>query len=127
VLGWINLVLGGFNLIPALPMDGGRILRALLSRRIGYLRATELAVELARGFAIALGLYGLFTLHLYFSLLAVVLWLMATAELQMVRFHDVGRREREVEVLPRGFTRPVWRDGFVVRRHGRGFVIEPLE
>jgi Zn-dependent protease len=50
-IGAMNLVMGLFNLIPAFPMDGGRVLRALLSRRMGYLRATDLAIRIGRGFA----------------------------------------------------------------------------
>ncbi len=54
-LGYINLVLLGFNLIPALPLDGGRILRAALWLRSGDVRrATATAVEIARGFAFVL-------------------------------------------------------------------------
>ncbi len=85
MLGWINLVMALFNLVPALPMDGGRIFRALLSRRMGMLRATEISVTVARGVAIVMGVVGLVTLQLYLALLAVVLWTMGTAELNNAR------------------------------------------
>lgn len=85
LLGWINVVIGVFNLLPALPMDGGRILRALLTRKYPFERATEISVRLARGFAIALGVTGLFTAQLYLVLLAGLLWFMSAAELRNAR------------------------------------------
>jgi len=142
LVGWINLVIGAFNLVPALPMDGGRILRAILARRTSYLRATETSVRVARVFAVALGLYGIATFQLYLSLLAVMLWMMSTAELTAARHFGVQYREQpDVEVLPRGSAwggdrpaapsgqrhRPFWSGGFVVRRHGNRFTIEPIE
>ncbi len=57
-LAKVNLILGGFNLIPALPMDGGRILRAILARRYGYYKATTLAARTARWIALAMALLG---------------------------------------------------------------------
>ena len=56
----VNLVLGIFNLLPALPMDGGRILRALLARKLGFFKATRIAARLARWLALAMAVAGLF-------------------------------------------------------------------
>jgi Zn-dependent protease len=119
LLGWINLVLGGFNLIPALPMDGGRILRAVLARRVTFTRATEIAVQVSRGFAILFGVIGLATMHLYLVLLATMLWAMGSAELRLSR--RAGSRDGPIpaEVMP-GRSSP----GFVVRRAGGRVYIE---
>jgi Zn-dependent protease len=53
----VNLVLALFNLIPAFPMDGGRVLRALLSAPLGRVRATAIAAGLGRGLALLFGIY----------------------------------------------------------------------
>ncbi len=58
--GWMNLLLGAFNLLPALPMDGGRVLRAALARHQGRVRATMTAARVARALAIAMIVVGLF-------------------------------------------------------------------
>ena len=81
----VNLVIAVFNLIPALPMDGGRILRALLSGRVGFQRATELAVHVSRVVSAAFALLGLAFFQLQLLLLAGVLWFMASAELRISR------------------------------------------
>ncbi len=99
---WLNTIIGAFNLVPALPMDGGRILRAALTRRMSFFDATKLSVTIARGFAIFLGVVGLATAQLYLLFLAVVLWMMGTAELQMARVHSYrDDYAPPVEVLPR--------------------------
>jgi Zn-dependent protease len=131
LVGWINLVLGGFNLIPALPMDGGRILRALLSRRTGFARATEIAVKVSRVFAVGFAVIGLATMELYLMLLAVVVWTMGSAELRLSRRFAYRDDPPAVEILPpdsyygpqpRGFA-----GGFVVRRAAGGRVyIDPM-
>ncbi len=107
-LGWMNLVIAGFNLIPALPMDGGRILRALLVPRFGYVRATDLAVTVARVAAVGFVVLGL-TAQLYMLLvLAPFLWVMGTRERMIARMTpDEGwYRGDGVEIL----GRDAWRE-----------------
>jgi Zn-dependent protease len=63
-----NLILAGFNLLPAFPMDGGRMLRAVLSRLKSEYEATRIATWSGRMLAISMGLYGI----IYFPLLTIV-------------------------------------------------------
>lgn len=84
-LGYTNLVLAGFNLIPALPMDGGRILRALLTRKMDFVRATDVSVKVARVVAVLFGLYGLLGGAYQLLFLAPFLWLMGTREQMLAR------------------------------------------
>jgi Zn-dependent protease len=91
-LFFANLFLAVFNLLPAFPMDGGRVLRALLATRLSRLRATEIAV-----FVGGLMAFGFFALAIYASLftlmiLAVAVFLMGKAELAQVRFAE-GQKE----------------------------------
>ena len=84
-LGWTNLILALFNLIPALPMDGGRILRAALTRKMDYVRATDVSVKIARVAAIAFALFGLAYGWYQLVFLAPFLWIMSTREQMMAR------------------------------------------
>jgi stage IV sporulation protein FB len=109
ILAWVNLFIGAFNLIPAFPSDGGRILRALLAKRHGFLGATELAVKVARVAAIVLVVVGL-TQGLYqLAIVAAVLWMMGSAERLAVRLRGedpwAPRAAVPVEYIPPGGRR----------------------
>ena len=78
-LMWINVMLGVFNLLPAFPLDGGRVLRALLHERMPLVDATRKAARIGRGFAIALALVGL-AVDIWLVLIAVFVWFGASAE-----------------------------------------------
>jgi len=80
----MNVSLGVFNLIPAFPMDGGRVLRALLALRLDYLRATRIAVNVGRGLAVLLGVAGLMLFQFPLVLIAVFIYTSAGYERRMV-------------------------------------------
>ena len=80
----MNVSLGTFNLIPAFPMDGGRVLRALLALRLDYLRATRIAVHVGRGLAVLLGVAGLMLFQIPLVLIAVFIYAGGGYERRMV-------------------------------------------
>jgi Zn-dependent protease len=79
----VNVMLALFNLLPAFPMDGGRVLRAVLSAHIGRRRATRIAARVGQGVAVALGLLGLVS-NPFLVILAVFVFIGAQAEAGMV-------------------------------------------
>lgn len=82
-LGVTNLGLAAFNLLPGFPMDGGRILRAVLSINRPYPRATHIATEIGKLFAVGLGLVGLFVgFNVFLVAIAFFIYLGATSEAQ---------------------------------------------
>ena len=78
----IGLVL--FNAIPAFPLDGGRILRALLALRLDYARATAIAVAIGQGLALLLGLVGFLGGNYFLILIAIFVWFGASQEGEQV-------------------------------------------
>ncbi|MFT4922544.1 MAG: Zn-dependent protease/CBS domain-containing protein, partial [Haloarculaceae archaeon] len=82
-LAMMNLALAVFNMLPGFPMDGGRVLRALLARTRPYARATKIAAEVGKGFAILLGIAGLLVVfNLFLVALAFFIYIGASSEAQ---------------------------------------------
>ena len=80
-LAVVNIFLVLFNMIPAFPMDGGRVLRAALASRLGYTRATEIAASIGQFVAFGLGFLGLFGNPLLIFI-AIFVYLAAASEAQ---------------------------------------------
>ncbi|MDH7508372.1 MAG: site-2 protease family protein [Methanomassiliicoccales archaeon] len=84
-IGFYNLLLGGFNLIPAFPMDGGRILRSILASQVGMLRATDMAVKIGKGIAVAMIVIGIVFFDIFIVLVALFIYTGASEEAQMTK------------------------------------------
>lgn len=89
-IAWIagvNFMMGVFNLVPALPMDGGRVLRAWLASRKGLSEGTRAAVKTSRVIAVIFGVLGLL-FNPWLIALAFLLWSMGNSELAQLRRHE---------------------------------------
>jgi stage IV sporulation protein FB len=89
-LASVNIFLAVFNLIPAFPMDGGRVLRAVLAYRLGYSRGTQIAASIGQVVAFGLGLLGLMGNPLLIFI-AVFVYLGAASEAHAVQMRQVSR------------------------------------
>ncbi|ADB57480.1 M50 family metallopeptidase [Archaeoglobus profundus] len=79
LFGYFNLILAIFNLIPAFPMDGGRVLRSLLAKKFGYVRATRISANVGKAFAIFMGVFGLFY-NIWLTFIALFIYIGAVEE-----------------------------------------------
>lgn len=115
MLGFLNMILATFNLIPAFPMDGGRVLRAFLAKRMPFLKATKRAVLIGKTFAIIMAIAGFIAdpfmfiltgervMNIWMPLIAIFLYIAATEEeaatttfttLEGIKVKNIMRTER---------------------------------
>jgi Zn-dependent protease len=80
----VNIFLVLFNMIPAFPMDGGRVFRALLATRVAYSKATQVSANLGQGIALLFGVIGLFY-NPILLFIAFFVWMGAAQETRMIR------------------------------------------
>lgn len=90
----VNIMLVVFNMIPAFPMDGGRVLRALLAMVMEYGAATQVAATIGQGFALLGGLLGIMWMHPLLILVAVFVFMGARGEAEMVHMRIALRGVR---------------------------------
>ena len=123
VFGWLavtNLTLAGFNLLPAFPMDGGRVLRALLARSRPYPAATRTAARVGTLFALLFAVVGVLGFSPMLLLLALFVYGGATSESRAVALDDLlsGLTVADVGTVP---AEPVAADAAVSDLLARAF------
>ena len=97
-LAMLNLILGGFNLIPAFPMDGGRILRALLAERMKFSDATKYAAFIGKILGILMALFGIWY-DLWLVIIGVFIYIGATEEAESTIISTTMARVRVKDVM----------------------------
>ena len=124
-----NLVLAVFNMVPALPLDGGRVLRSLLALRMSHLRATQMSATISKVLAVGLGFYGIVTQNIWMLVLAFFIYLAVNAEVRhsliVELLEGVGVRElmsRDVRTVSPDMTLADLAQ-HMLREHKHGFPV----
>ncbi len=123
-LALMNVVLAAFNMLPGFPLDGGRVLRALLARNRPYAVATQQAARVGQLFAIALGLFGLLALNFIMVAIALFVYVAAAGEARQTALESAFGDVQVADVMiPREDLVTIGRDetisGLLERMLGR--------
>ncbi|HRO08258.1 MAG TPA: site-2 protease family protein [Saprospiraceae bacterium] len=105
LLSLVNFTLFFFNLIPAFPMDGGRILRSLLALKYGKVKATRIASFVGRVFAIGFVIFGVFDQQLMLSLIGIFIYMMAGQEYSQTKLQSIIGDVTVRDIMRTSFTR----------------------
>lgn len=97
-LAGLNVVLAIFNMLPAFPLDGGRLLRAILAARMPFSKATQIAANVGKGMAVLMGLAGLFG-SVWLILIALFIYMAASQEAQGVALFDALDKVQVHEIM----------------------------
>ena len=98
IFGYFNLILAIFNLIPAFPMDGGRVLRSLLAKKFGYIRATMISANVGKALAIFMGIFGLLY-NIWLTLISFFIYIGAVEEEKAVTLEGLLSNYKVGEVM----------------------------
>jgi Zn-dependent protease len=100
---WINLMLAGFNLLPAFPMDGGRILRAILANWLGFRKATRIAVVFGHIFALMFAYLGIVHFNIILIIIGIFIYTAASNEEILVDVKESLKKFIVRDILPHDF------------------------
>lgn len=98
-LAFVNVLLAGFNSIPAFPMDGGRVLRAFFAKRESYISATDKAASIGKVFAVIFGIVGILVFNIFFILIAIFIYIGAGQESQNMKVKETLRSVKAEDIM----------------------------
>ncbi|MEM4575107.1 MAG: CBS domain-containing protein [Archaeoglobaceae archaeon] len=98
ISAYFNGIITAFNLIPAFPMDGGRVLRSFLAERMSYVSATRISANVGKAIAVVMGIFGFF-FNIWLLLIALFIYLGATEEERIVTMESFLSRFKVGDIM----------------------------